>query len=64
MHSSGKIWIEQKDEMRARGAKSPDIGDAFCLAFGVQTFGTRLTTAIQIIDELRTILASEEATEE
>lgn len=38
MHSSGKIWIEQKDEMRARGAKSPDIGDAFCLAFGMPSF--------------------------
>jgi hypothetical protein len=35
-HSSGKLWMESKDEMRGRGVKSPDIADAFCMAFGVQ----------------------------
>ena len=35
-HSSGKLWMESKDEMRSRGVKSPDIADAFVMAFGVQ----------------------------
>ena len=35
-HSSGKVWIENKKDMIARGSKSPNIGDAFCIAFGVQ----------------------------
>jgi phage terminase large subunit len=37
VHSSGKLWMESKDEMRARGVKSPDIADAFCIAFAVQS---------------------------
>lgn len=32
--SNGKAWMETKEEMRARGIPSPDIGDAFCMAFG------------------------------
>jgi hypothetical protein len=41
-HSSdGKIWMETKDEMRARGVKSPDIADAFCMAFAVQSLAAR-----------------------
>jgi phage terminase large subunit len=35
-HSSGKLAMESKDEMRARGVKSPDIADAFAIAFGIQ----------------------------
>jgi hypothetical protein len=35
-HSSGKLWMESKDEMRSRGVKSPDIAEAFVMAFGVQ----------------------------
>jgi hypothetical protein len=31
--SSGKTRVESKDEMKARGFKSPDIGDAFVLTF-------------------------------
>lgn len=31
--SSGKIRIESKDEMKARGHKSPDVADAFVLTF-------------------------------
>ena len=27
-HSTGKLWMESKDEMRARGIKSPDAGKA------------------------------------
>jgi hypothetical protein len=34
-HPSGKLSMESKDEMRARGVKSPDIADAFVMAFGV-----------------------------
>jgi hypothetical protein len=32
---SGKVWMETKQEMRDRGLASPDIVDAFCMAFGV-----------------------------
>jgi hypothetical protein len=35
-HSTGKLSMESKDDMRARGVKSPDIADAFVMAFGVQ----------------------------
>jgi len=33
MTSSGKIKVEGKDEMKARGVQSPDLADAFCLTF-------------------------------
>jgi hypothetical protein len=32
MTSAGKVQIESKEEMRARGLPSPDIADAFNLA--------------------------------
>jgi hypothetical protein len=35
--SSGNLWMETKEEVRARGVKSPDIADAFCIAFAVQS---------------------------
>jgi len=35
--SGGKLWMETKEEMRGRGVKSPDIADAFCMAFAVQS---------------------------
>jgi phage terminase large subunit len=34
-HMSGKLWMETKDEMRSRGLKSPDVADAFVMAWGV-----------------------------
>ncbi len=33
--SSGKLWMETKEEMFRRGLKSPDLADAFCMCFGV-----------------------------
>lgn len=35
-HSSGKVWIESKDDMLKRKCPSPDLADAFCIAFGIQ----------------------------
>jgi hypothetical protein len=32
MTSAGKVQIESKEEMKARGFPSPDLADAFCLA--------------------------------
>jgi hypothetical protein len=32
----GRLWIETKSEMRARGLESPDLADAFVMAFGMQ----------------------------
>jgi len=32
MTSSGKVQIEAKEELKARGLPSPDLADAFCLA--------------------------------
>jgi hypothetical protein len=31
--STGKIQVESKDELKKRGARSPDLGDALCLTF-------------------------------
>lgn len=31
--SAGRLLIEKKDDMRARGIRSPDIADALCLTF-------------------------------
>jgi hypothetical protein len=31
--SSGKIKVESKDDLKARGLQSPDLADAFCLTF-------------------------------
>lgn len=31
--SNGKLKVESKDDMRARGMKSPDVADAFVLTF-------------------------------
>lgn len=31
--SSGKLKVESKDDMKARGLKSPNVADAFCLTF-------------------------------
>ena len=32
MTSAGKVQVESKEEMKARGLSSPDLADAFCLA--------------------------------
>lgn len=33
---NGKLGLEDKVDMRSRGVDSPDVADAFCIAFGVQ----------------------------
>ena len=47
-HSSGKLWMESKDEMRSRGVKSPDIAEAFVMAFGVQPVSTPMATGLAL----------------
>lgn len=37
--SSGKIKVESKAEMKARGLKSPDVADAFVLTFAAEPAG-------------------------
>src|SRR6266478_596072 len=32
----GRLWLERKEDMAGRGVESPDVADAFCIAFGVQ----------------------------
>jgi len=39
--SSGKVQIESKEEMKARGLPSPDLADAFCLALFARSRGRR-----------------------
>jgi phage terminase large subunit len=39
--TAGKLWLEDKKDMKARGAPSPDIADAFCIAFGHQSTVSR-----------------------
>lgn len=42
LESTGKIKVESKDEMKARGLKSPNVADAFCLTFaGGDIVGSR-----------------------
>jgi len=41
MTSSGKVQIESKEEMKARGLPSPDLADAFCLALYARSRGRR-----------------------
>lgn len=41
MTSAGKVQIESKDEMRARGLPSPDLADAFCLAIHARSRARR-----------------------
>lgn len=32
----GRLWLENKQEMRERGVGSPDLADAFVMAFAMQ----------------------------
>lgn len=44
MTSSGKVQIEGKEELKARGLPSPDLADAFCLAIYARSRARRRTT--------------------
>jgi hypothetical protein len=44
MTSSGKVKVESKDEMKARGLPSPDLADAFCLALYARSRARRRVT--------------------
>ena len=44
MTSSGKVQVESKEEMKARGLASPDLADAFCLAIYARSRARRRTT--------------------
>lgn len=39
--NDGKLRLESKKDMRARGLQSPDFADAFCMAHGVHPFESR-----------------------
>ena len=45
MTSSGKVQIESKEEMKARGLPSPDLADAFCLALYARSRARRRTSS-------------------
>jgi hypothetical protein len=45
MTSSGKVQIEGKEEMKARGLPSPDLADAFCLALYARSRARRRTSS-------------------
>ena len=45
MTSSGKVQIEGKEEMKARGLPSPDLADAFCLALYARARSRRRTSS-------------------
>ncbi len=44
MTSGGKVQVESKDEMKARGLPSPDLADAFCLGLYARSRARRRTT--------------------
>jgi hypothetical protein len=43
----GRLWIESKQEMRARGVESPDLADSFCMAFGMQPLTGRRSRRVR-----------------
>ena len=45
MTSSGKVQIEGKEELKARGLPSPDLADAFCLAIYARSRARRRTSS-------------------
>ena len=45
MTSSGKVQIEGKEELKARGLPSPDLADAFCLALYARSRARRRTSS-------------------
>jgi nucleoid-associated protein YgaU len=45
LSSAGKVQIESKDEMKARGLPSPDLADAFCLAIYARSRARRRTSS-------------------
>jgi hypothetical protein len=44
MSSSGKVIVESKEELKARGLPSPDLADAFCLALYARSRARRRVT--------------------
>lgn len=44
MSSSGKVIVESKEEMKARGLPSPDLADALCLALFARSRARRRVT--------------------
>ena len=38
---SGKLKVESKPQMKARGLKSPDLAEAFLMTFASQSTGER-----------------------
>lgn len=44
MTSSGKVQVESKEEMKARGLPSPDLADALCLALYARSRARRRVT--------------------
>jgi len=48
MTSSGKVQVESKDEMKARGLASPDAADAFCLALYARSRARRRATTFGV----------------
>lgn len=45
MSSSGKVVVEGKEDMKARGLPSPDLADAFCLALYARSRSRRRTSS-------------------
>jgi hypothetical protein len=59
--STGKLQIESKDDMKKRGLRSPDAGDAFCLTFAGGEYAVDYRTHSKALDEGYDPLAPEQA---
>ena len=55
--ASRRLVLETKERMKARGLKSPDVGDSFCLTFAVSVQPRRRGKEETLADKLRKLRA-------
>lgn len=55
--ASRRLVLETKEHMKARGLRSPDIGDAFCLTFAVDVQPRKKPQQETVADKLRKLRA-------
>jgi hypothetical protein len=55
--ASRRVVLESKEDMKRRGLRSPDIGDAFCLTFAVSVQPRKNPKQETVADKLRKLRA-------
>lgn len=57
--ASRRLVLESKEQMKARGLRSPDVGDAFCLTFAVNVSPRQKTKDETLAEKLRKLRAKQ-----